>query len=51
MVIKLTEVKMTEDSQWLAAVKLSDTPGKHTGDLREIRLSKETLGIADDPEE
>ncbi|MCD7936158.1 MAG: nicotinate phosphoribosyltransferase [Tannerellaceae bacterium] len=48
MVIKLTAVKMSEDSQWQYAVKLSDTPGKHTGNRKEIRLCKETLGIPED---
>lgn len=45
MVIKITEVKYNANQRYLHAVKLSDTPGKHTGNQHEIELSKETLGI------
>ncbi|MCC8154455.1 MAG: nicotinate phosphoribosyltransferase [Tannerellaceae bacterium] len=51
MVIKLTNVKMNENSEWQYAVKLSDTPGKHTGNLHEIELSKETLNISENSRE
>lgn len=51
MVIKLTQVKMAENTQWQYAVKLSDTPGKHTGNPKEIRLCKETLNIPEEPGE
>ena len=45
MVIKLTEVKHHTDMPFLYAVKLSDTPGKNTGNHDEIELCKRTLGI------
>lgn len=45
MVIKLTEVKLNKAHPYLHAVKLSDTPGKNTGNPEEIELSKLTLGI------
>lgn len=45
MVIKLTEVKFAANHPYLHAIKLSDTPGKHTGDKQEIELSKKVLGI------
>lgn len=46
MVIKLTKVKQDPLSPFLYAVKLSDTPGKHTGNRQEIELSKKTLDIS-----
>lgn len=46
MVIKLTDIKAhKKDAEFLQAVKLSDVSGKHTGDLKEIQLSKMTLGL------
>lgn len=45
MVIKLTEVKYRTEMPFLYAIKLSDTPGKHTGNPGEIELSKKTLGL------
>lgn len=45
MVIKLTDVKVNPKSKYQKAVKLSDTKGKHTGDLREIELCKLTLDL------
>jgi len=45
MVIKLTEVKINKRMPFLHAVKLSDIPGKNTGNKEEIELSKWTLGI------
>ncbi|MDH6305022.1 nicotinate phosphoribosyltransferase [Parabacteroides sp. PF5-5] len=45
MVIKLTEVKQDMNHHFRHAVKLSDTPGKHTGNLKEIKLCKQTLSI------
>lgn len=46
MVIKITDVKAhKKDQKYLKAVKLSDVPGKHTGDLKEIELSKMTLDL------
>lgn len=46
IVIKLTDVKAyKKDEQYLKAVKLSDVLGKHTGDEKEIALSKMTLGL------
>ncbi|MCD8081609.1 MAG: nicotinate phosphoribosyltransferase [Bacteroides sp.] len=46
MVIKLTEVKAKKADTFLYAVKLSDVPGKHTGNTEEIELSKRTLNIS-----
>jgi len=45
MVIKLTEVKDHISREFHHAVKLSDTPGKNTGNTDEIELSKRTLSI------
>jgi len=46
MVIKLTDIKAhKKDAEFLQAVKLSDVSGKHTGDQKEIQLSKMTLGL------
>lgn len=46
IVIKLTEAKLTEKKQWQKTVKLSDDPGKHTGDPDEIAIAQKTLGLA-----
>ncbi|MCD8194440.1 MAG: nicotinate phosphoribosyltransferase [Tannerellaceae bacterium] len=46
MVIKLTEVKDHPQKEFLHAVKLSDVPGKNTGNTDEIELVKRTLGIS-----
>lgn len=43
IVIKLTSVEI--DGDWISAIKLSDNPGKHTGDKEEIELCKKVLGI------
>ena len=46
MVIKLVAIKANrKDSDYLYAVKLSDVPGKHTGNEKEIELSQMTLGL------
>ncbi len=45
MVIKLTHVKETPQDEYLSAVKLSDVLGKNTGDVKEINISKLTLGL------
>lgn len=45
MVIKLTDVKVNRKGKYHKAVKLSDTPGKNTGDAKEIALCKLTLGL------
>lgn len=45
IVIKLTDV-LTSDNEWVPVVKLSDEPGKHTGDPRMIELAKEILRIS-----
>lgn len=45
MVIKLTEAKHNLHHEYQHAVKLSDTPGKHTGNAEEIELSKRTLSV------
>ena len=44
MVIKITETQ-PDNSQWIPVVKLSDEPGKHTGNEATIRLAKEILDI------
>ncbi|MDO5654705.1 MAG: nicotinate phosphoribosyltransferase [Flavobacteriaceae bacterium] len=44
IVMKMTEV-LTSDGDWVPVVKLSDEPGKHTGDTRMIELAKEILRI------
>ncbi len=44
IVIKLTEV-LTSDQVWVPTVKLSDEPGKHTGDPKMIDLAKSILRI------
>lgn len=46
MVIKLTEVKDHPQKEFLHAVKLSDVPGKNTGNADEIELVKRTLGVS-----
>lgn len=43
MVIKLTSAKIL--GEWVPTVKLSDNPGKHTGDKKTIELCKEILNI------
>ena len=45
IVIKLTDV-LTTDNEWVPVIKLSDEPGKHTGDPRMIELAKEILRIS-----
>ncbi|NDV65098.1 nicotinate phosphoribosyltransferase [Bacteroides sp. 224] len=47
MVIKLVQVKYDAKNKYQYAVKLSDTPGKNTGNKEEIELIKRTLGIND----
>ncbi len=44
IVIKLTDV-LTSDGVWVPTVKLSDEPGKHTGDANMINLAKSILRI------
>lgn len=44
IVIKMTEA-LPEAQPWIPVVKLSDEPGKHSGDENTIRLAKEVLGI------
>ncbi len=44
IVMKLTGVK-SPSGEWVPTVKLSDEPGKHTGELRMIELAKEFLNI------
>ncbi len=45
IVIKLTAAKLTEKKGWQKAIKLSDDPGKHTGDPDEVDIAKKTLGL------
>lgn len=45
IVMKLTAAKLTEKKAWQKAVKLSDDPGKHTGDPDEVDLAQRTLGL------
>src|SRR5690606_18154861 len=44
VVLKMIEA-YPDEAQWTPVVKLSDEPGKHTGDSRAIRLAKELLMI------
>jgi nicotinate phosphoribosyltransferase len=44
IVIKMTKA-LPEAESWTHVVKLSDVPGKHSGDKRTIELAKEVLGI------
>jgi nicotinate phosphoribosyltransferase len=44
IVIKMTEA-LPEAEPWTPVVKLSDVPGKHSGDEHTIELAKEILGI------
>lgn len=44
IVIKISEVLV--DGVWVNAVKLSDNPGKHTGNVDEVELSKRILNIS-----
>ncbi len=46
IVMKLTEV-LTSDGVWVPTVKLSDEPGKHTGNPEMIGLAKKILRIKD----
>jgi nicotinate phosphoribosyltransferase len=45
IVMKLTAAKLTEKKKWQKAVKLSDDPGKNTGDPDEVDIAKRTLNI------
>ena len=45
IVIKLFEVKPKGETNVLPVVKLSDSPGKHTGDPDEIDLCKRMLKL------
>lgn len=45
IVIKLTEVKLTEKKEWQKAIKLSDDTGKYTGDPEEVELARRTLHL------
>ena len=44
IVIKMTEA-FPEEAQWTPVIKLSDEPGKHTGDAETIALAKQILHI------
>ena len=45
IVIKMTAAKPEGKGKWIQTCKLSDIPGKHTGDPNAIKLCKEVLGI------
>lgn len=45
IVIKLTAAKLTEKKPWQKAIKLSDDPGKYTGDPEEVAVAKKMLGL------
>lgn len=47
IVMKLFKCQLTDSQLWYDCVKLSDVPGKHTGDKDEIELAKRTLLIND----
>jgi nicotinate phosphoribosyltransferase len=49
IVIKMTAAKGVNDD-WVGTVKLSDTPGKHTGEQRDIDLCKGMLNIQETKE-
>ncbi|MGY3052062.1 nicotinate phosphoribosyltransferase [Pedobacter sp. UYEF25] len=44
IVLKMTQT-MPKNEEWIEVVKLSDEPGKNTGNKRTIELAKEILGI------
>lgn len=46
IVLKMLEAK-PEDGDWTAVIKLSDEPGKHSGDANEIAIAKQILKIND----
>jgi nicotinate phosphoribosyltransferase len=46
IVIKMTEA-LPESEPWTPVVKLSDVPGKHSGDMHTIELAKQVLSIND----
>lgn len=50
IVMKLTAARLTEKKPWQKAVKLSDDPGKYTGDPDEVELALRTLHQDDRPE-
>jgi nicotinate phosphoribosyltransferase len=45
IVIKMSEAKISHGEHFHPAIKLSDDPGKYTGDPDEINLCKKILGI------
>lgn len=46
IVLKMTEA-FPEEAQWDPVIKLSDDPGKHTGDAETVRLAKQILMISE----
>lgn len=44
IVLKMTEA-FPEEAQWDPVIKLSDDPGKHTGDTETVKLAKQILMI------
>lgn len=46
IVLKMVETK-PDDGDWTAVIKLSDEPGKHTGQAEEIAIAKQILKIND----
>lgn len=46
IVLKMVEAK-PEDGEWTDVIKLSDEPGKHTGNPSEIAIAKQILKIED----
>lgn len=46
MVIKMSHCQPYGEDSWIPAIKLSDTPGKHTGEETEIQLCKQSLRIS-----
>jgi nicotinate phosphoribosyltransferase len=46
MVLKMTAFRPSADDPWRPTVKLSDVPGKHSGDPVEVQRCKRELGIA-----
>lgn len=46
IVMKMTEA-LPEGQQWTPVIKLSDEPGKHSGEQKMIELAKTVLGIVE----
>lgn len=45
IVMKMSKCRMNANQPWYGCVKLSDDPGKHTGDGMDVQLCKRELGL------